>query len=914
MLPCRFCALVPAGAGDVRVRLEAGDGAPFGWFTGGWRAGAANRGCMAELPSGTVTFLFTDLEGSTRLWEEQPDAMRDALARHDAILRTAVESHRGHLVKMTGDGVHAAFTTPRDAVGAAVAAQRALAAEPWGETGPLWVRMGIHTGEAQYRDGDYYGTAVNRAARVMSAAHGGQIVLSQATADLLLDDLSGLDLVDLGEHRLRDLSRAERLYQIAATGLERDFPRLRSLDAFPGNLPQQVTSFVGRVDEIKSVTVAFEEARLVTLTGVGGVGKTRLALQAAADLLPEHSDGGWFCELAVAGDPDAMTQVVASALGIQARPELPLDARIRQALRERRLLLVLDNCEHLLDAASRLASEIMRECPDVRILATSREPLGVDGERVVRVRSLPVPDAAAVARGDESDAMRLFDDRANSVEPHFQLDVQVALIVAEICRRLDGIPLAIELAAARVVSMSPTEILELLDERFRLLTGGRRTAMERHQTLRATTPSPAVPGATRYQLLETMRQYARERLDATGDADQRRRLHAMHYVRVTEERADEILAGSEPGRAEDATRSELHNLRAAMTWALDSDEPSNGDLALRIGVALAGAPPEVRRAAGLIAHADRLLARAATSSPDRRAGILAGMATDALMLHGDPVSAEDLARRALAGGPTSMGALTTAYMTLSMCAGIAGDHERQREILLEGQQATAQAGADSLHRDAFFEILFAACEGRRGDLVAARSHAEEAVRLARDGHFPMRTAQALTILGLLLRADDPDAAERALIEGAEFGREYGGGFLARALITRAELRVVAGDARQAFALLGEALDAWDGDLPAVDAVSAMAAAVSALADSRSPHEAAVLAGALTSGPHSRVLSIFLVDRTAKDLARLIDRLRTALGSDAYDTEAARGAAMSSDEAVRFLRQCVDAALAPRTAD
>jgi hypothetical protein len=568
--------------------------------------------------------------------------------------------------------------------------------------------------------------------------------------------------------------------------------------------------------------------------------------------------------------------------------------------------------------------------------------------------------------------MRLFDDRAKSVEPDFQVDVEVALIVAEICRRLDGIPLAIELAAARVVSMSPTEILELLDERFRLLTGGRRTAMERHQTLRATVDwsyfllqpieravfdrlgvfpgsfdaaaARAVAagddveswdvldaltslvnksmvntvaggtGATRYQLLETMRQYARERLDATGDADQRRRLHAMHYVRVTEERADEILAGSEPGRAEDATRSELHNLRAAMTWALDSDEPSDGDLALRIGVALAGAPPEVRRAAGLIGHADRLLARAATSSPDRRAGILAGMATDALMLHGDPVSAEDLARRALAGGPTSMGALTTAYMTLSMCAGIAGDHERQREILLEGQQATAQAGADSLHRDAFFEILFAACEGRRGDLVAARSHAEEAVRLARDGHFPMRTAQALTILGLLLRADDPDAAERALIEGAEFGRENGGGFLARALITRAELRVVAGDARQAFALLGEALDAWDGDLPAVDAVSAMAAAVSALADSGRPHEAAVLAGALTSGPHSRVLSIFLVDRTAKDLARLIDRLRTALGSDAYDTEAARGAAMSSDEAMRFLRQCIDAALAPRTAD
>jgi len=271
-----------------------------------------------ELPSGTVTFLFTDLEGSTRLWEEHPDAMRDVLAGHDEILRDAIVAHEGHVVKTTGDGFHAVFATAHDALDAAVAAQLGLAAASFAETGPLRVRMGVHTCEAEYRDGDYYGSEVNRAARLMSVAHGEQIVVSAVTAALVRD--GSIELVDLGEHRLPDLTVAERVFQVRAPGLVADFAPLRSLDAFPGNLPLQVTSFVGRGQELAALGKALEASRLVTLVGVGGVGKTRLALQVAADLIARFPDGAWVCELATADDPESMLQVVAGALGVRPRP------------------------------------------------------------------------------------------------------------------------------------------------------------------------------------------------------------------------------------------------------------------------------------------------------------------------------------------------------------------------------------------------------------------------------------------------------------------------------------------------------------------------------------------------------------------------------------------------------------------
>ena len=273
------------------------------------------------MPSGTVTFLFTDIEGSTRLWQDHPEAMKAALARHDVIVRDAIEGHGGHVVKTTGDGFHAAFSTVHDAVDAAIDAQRSLGAEPWDATGPLRVRMGVHTGEVQHRDGDYFGTAVNRAARLMAVAHGGQMLVSDVT-ERLLGDAGGesFELLDLGEHRLRDLAQASRVFQVVAPGLGGEFPRLLSLDAFPGNLPVQLTSFVGRGVELADVGEALDTTRLVTLTGVGGVGKTRLALQVAAELLPRFADGVWLCELAAAGDDDMLPQVIVASLGMQPRP------------------------------------------------------------------------------------------------------------------------------------------------------------------------------------------------------------------------------------------------------------------------------------------------------------------------------------------------------------------------------------------------------------------------------------------------------------------------------------------------------------------------------------------------------------------------------------------------------------------
>jgi predicted ATPase/class 3 adenylate cyclase len=921
---------------------------------------------MAGLPTGTVTFLFTDLEGSTRLWEEHPEAMRDALGRHDAILREAVESHRGAVVSEMGDGMAAAFASAGDAVVAGLDAQLGLGACEWGETGPLRARMGLHAGAAELRpDGQYVNQPLNRCARLMAIANGGQVVVSETVESLVRGALPPeVGLLDLGEHRLRDLARPIGVFQVTHPQLGRDFPPLRSLDGLPGNLPAQVTSFVGRVDEIAAVAEALREARLVTLTGVGGVGKTRLAIQAAAEVLPAYPDGAWLCELAAAGDPDAMVQVVAASLGVQSYPGVPLDMRVREFLRDRRVLVLLDNCEHLLDAMSRLAEGVMRECPEVRILATSREPLDIGGERVVRVRSLPMRDPVTGGdEGDGGDAVRLFVERASSAEPDFGVDDTNARIVGDICRRMDGIPLAIELAAARVVAMSPAEILGLLDERFRLLTGGRRTAVERHQTLRATvdwsysllSPTEQIvfarlgvfpasfdaaaaravasgegievwdaldaltglvkksmvttraggSGATRYQLLETMRQYARERLDESGDADRCRRAHAAHYEGLVEEHSQAMLTGQQLLQMRGALRLELDNLRAAVTWALDSDAPGDGDVALRIAAALAGLGPMDRRTAGLIAHADQLLARAEDSSADLRAGILAGMATDALWGRGDPVAAEDFARRAIADGPTHVGAAAMAYATLSFCAAIAGDFERQLEILADGQRAVAELGSGTAHDRAFFETHIALTEARRGDTNAARTHAAEAVRLAREARFPFRLAQTLNLWANLARDDDPDAAEAALAEAAHLASEaLPTEVRGRTFLLRAQLRAQRGDARGAVALLQQALVVFGTDIPAVFMATINHRAAKILADVDEARTAAVLTGAATAGPHA-LLTNLLEPRAPEELNQTIQHLRTTLGDDVYDTDATRGAAMSSDHILRFLRDTVD---------
>jgi predicted ATPase len=558
-----------------------------------------------------VTFLFTDVEGSTRRWEADAQAMRAALAAHDEVLRAVIEVHGGWLFKHTGDGVCAAFASPRSAVDAAVAAQREL---------ELPVRMGVATGEAELRDGDYFGTVLNRAARVMAAGHGGQILLAESTASLL----SGVDLLDLGPRRLRDVPTPVGVFQVRAAGLRTEFPALQALDASPGNLRAATTSFIGRDSETSEVQAAVKAHRLVTLTGVGGVGKTRLALEVAGWLVDKFPDGVWFFELAEVTDPAAVPDAVAAVLGITQQPGKTVAASVAAALEGRVRLLVLDNCEHVLDAAADLIEAILAASATTKIVATSREGLGIADEQLWPVPSLDV------GAGIDSAAVSLFVERARSVAPRFSLtEADEAGAVVEICRRLDGIPLAIELAASRMAAMTAGEVRDRLDQRLRLLVGSRR-ALERHHTLRhavawsyelldepekalldrcsvfaggfdlqsvcAVAGFPDAPddfatldlldalvrksllvatrtaGRTRYSMLETIRQFAEEQLVARGEASEIRAAHSRYFAG----READIMARWDSPRQRDAYdwfTLELANLRTAFRWAAD-----HGDL------------------------------------------------------------------------------------------------------------------------------------------------------------------------------------------------------------------------------------------------------------------------------------------------------------------------------------------------
>ena len=562
-----------------------------------------------------MTFLFTDVEGSTRRWEADADAMRVALAAHDEVLRSAIETYGGFMFKHTGDGICAAFNSPKSAVDAAVAAQHAL---------ELPVRMGIATGEAELRDGDYFGAVLNRAARVMAAGHGEQILLAESTAGLL----SGVDLLDLGPRRLRDLPTPVGVFQVRAAGLRTEFPALRALDASPGNLRAATTSFIGRESEVAELQAAVKAHRLVTLTGVGGVGKTRLALEVAARRADEFPDGVWFFELAAVTDPAAVPDAVAAVLGITQQPGKSVAESVAAALEGRVRLLVIDNCEHVVDSVADLVEAILAASATVTILATSREGLGVSEEQLWRVPSLDVQS------GTESAAVNLFLDRAHSVVSDFSLaQPGEADAVVEICRRLDGIPLAIELAASRMASMTAHEVRDRLDQRFRLLVGSRR-GLSRHQTLRHAVAwsydhlddaekvllercsvfaggfdlqsacavmgseddfatldlldalvrksllvADRSSGRTRFSMLETIRQFAEEQLVAGGAATEIRAAHSRYFAG---READIMALWDSPRQrqAYDWFTVELANLRTAFRWAAD-----HGDLDVAVPIA-----------------------------------------------------------------------------------------------------------------------------------------------------------------------------------------------------------------------------------------------------------------------------------------------------------------------------------------
>ncbi|MGH3033658.1 MAG: ATP-binding protein [Gaiellaceae bacterium] len=407
---------------------------------------------MSELPRGTVTLLFTDIEGSTRLLERLGDRYAETLADHRRLLRAAFEEGGGREVDTEGDAFFVAFARAKDAVAAAVAAQRALASHPWSDAQEVRVRMGIHTGEPTVTAEGYVGGDVHRGARICSAGHGGQVLVSQTTRDLLGDESpEGTALRDLGDHRLKDLTKPQRLFQLVIPELPSDFPPLKTLEHFRHNLPIQLTSFVGREREIAQVKPLLTTTRLLTLTGVGGTGKTRLSLQVAAEVLESFPDGVWFVELAPLSDPGLVPQAVAAVLGLREEPGRTLTHTLADYLAPQTLLLLLDNCEHLIEACAQLAESLLHASAALRILATSREALGIAGETVWSVPSLSLPNRdgrAATKTLSASEAVRLFLDRAAAAEPAFGLTAENATAVAEVCRRLDGLPLALELAAA----------------------------------------------------------------------------------------------------------------------------------------------------------------------------------------------------------------------------------------------------------------------------------------------------------------------------------------------------------------------------------------------------------------------------------------------------------------------------------
>jgi predicted ATPase/class 3 adenylate cyclase len=848
--------------------------------------------------SPSPTFLFTDIEGSTSLWEEHPEAMGRALLQHDDLLRACIESHGGRVFKTMGDAFCAAFTEARGAVEAVLASQGwlpALALETVDGSRPLRVRMALHTGVAEERDGDYFGQPLNRLARLLAIGHGGQVLLSLAAAELVQGNLPcGVSLTELGEHRLKDLGRPETVFQLCHPGLPAEFPPLRSLDSpdLQHNLPQQLTSFVGRGKELAEVKALLDRTRLLTLTGAGGCGKTRLALQSAAGMLEDSGDAGnrlsgcWLVELAPLSEPSLVPQTVASALGLKEEPGRPVLQTLTEHLKSKHLLLILDNCEHLLESCAQVADAVLRGCPGVLVLATSREGLGISGETLYRVPSLSLPDRAQ-PHSPESlsrcEAARLFIERAAQVRTGFSVTDQNAPALASVCSRLDGIPLAIELAAARVRSLSVEEINGKLDQRFRLLTGGSRTALPRQQTLRSlidwsydllgdaekalirrlsvfaggwtleaaeatcsddergtatderaqTVQRPASrplsmdvdrdvvldlltslcdknllvaeqqEGATRYRLLETVRQYARERLLESGEGDVWRRRHLECFLALAEE-AEPHLAGADQAAWLERLEREHDNLRAALEWSAEAPDGAAS------GLRLAGLLWRFWDVRGHLAEGrDRLsraLAQDRGADPSVRAGALNGAGVLA-QSQGDYPAArgpleESLAiRRELVDRP----GMASSLNNLGIVGYEQGDYPRARS-LHEASLAIRRELGDRLGIALSLGNLGnVACA--QADYPGARALYEESLAIMREQGHRRGVAILLNNLGNAAyeRGDYP-AARALLEESLGIMRELGDGWvIAYSLGSLGEVAREQGDYAASRALHQESL-------------------------------------------------------------------------------------------------------------
>jgi predicted ATPase len=865
-----------------------------------------------------VTFLFTDVEGSTRRWEADAEGMRKALAAHDEVLRGAIEGHGGWLFKHTGDGACAAFASPRSAVDAAVAAQLQL---------ELPVRMGLATGEAELRGGDYFGAVLNRAARVMAAGHGGQILLAESTAGLL----SGVDLVDLGPRRLRDLPTAVGVFQVRAAGLQADFPALRAVDTSPGNLQPAVTSFIGRESEVAELHAAVKAHRLVTLTGVGGVGKTRLALEVGAQLADEFPDGVWFFELAAVADPDAVPDAVASVLGIIQQPGKNVSESVASALEGRSRLLVFDNCEHVVDSVADLVEAILAQSATVTILATSRE-----GMRVAEEQLWPVP-SLDVGAGIDSAAVSLLVERAQAVSPRFSVTAaDEAAAVVEICRRLDGIPLAIELAASRMASMTAVEVGDRLDQRFRLLVGSRR-GLERHHTLRHAVAwsydllddtekalldrcsvfaggfdlesacavadsgddfatldlldalvrksliiADRSTGRTRFSMLETIRQFAEEQLIASGQATETRAAHARHFAG----RETDILALWDSPRQREAYdwfAAELANLRTAFRWAAEQGDldiaATIATYAAFLGIWVDNYEP--------IAWAEELIEPARAVDHPRLAAlyVMASACWNAGRIEA-AVGYSDAAQRVIASGRYEVpfgieGVLGAAYLTIG-----------QPERCVEWCRTQLARGRDTHRITRACLTIALAMTGSGKDARAAANGLIDATP------NPFVLSFALWAHGYALRDADPAGALDGLRRGLVIAQDSGNRFIETLLVGQlSRLEAKHGDPLAALDHVTLAIRNYHDAGNAL--IRAPLAILAAFFDRLGRYEPAATIAGFAVSPMTAALE--------PELSTAIAHLREVLDYEAYESLARKGETMTTAAIAAYAYDQIDQA-------
>ena len=821
---------------------------------------------MADLPTGTVTFLFTDIEGSTKLWEKSPRGMQVALTRHDALLWETIEGHGGFVFKTVGDAFCAVFPTPLGAIEAALAAQRGLFSEAWGEeVGAIRTRMALHTGTTHERDGDYFGPPVNRVARLLSAGHGGQILLSSSTQELVRDQLpADTHLRYLGEKRLKDLSRPERIFQLTAPALPSEFPPLKTLESHTTNLPLQTTPLIGREREVEAVCglLRSSETRLLTLLGPGGTGKTRIGLQVAAELADGFEDGVFFVPIAAITDPALVAPTIARILGLSEGAQTP-EELLEGYLRDRQTLLLLDNLEQVIEAAP-VVERLLSGAANLKILATSRIPLGLYGEYEFPVPPLSLPDPDSLPLLEhltEYEAVRLFVERARAVKPDFVLTEENGPTVVEICERLDGLPLAIELAAARIKLLPPRVLLDRLGNRLKILTGGPRNLPERQRTLRnaiewsyglldegekllfgrlgvfsggatleaieavcdarGDLPTDVFDGASslldksllgqeeravgepRFVMLETIHEFANAMLEESGEEEAVRRAHAEYFLALAEE-AEPMLWGAEDAAWLDRLEQEHDNMRAALSWAIEHEETT---LALRVGGALRwfwymeGYYGEGRR------WLEAALGKDWGAAAEARARALEGV--------GWLASSQGDLDRAQAAANEGLKLSTEARLdkvvvadfqnVLGDAARHRGDYERATE-LLEKSLALHRAGNDT--RGVAWSLGdLANVSSDRGSYERARALYEEGLVLSRElGGAELLGAFLISLGDEYLLEGDPERATELNEEAAELYRGRGRkGVLQVALNNLGWSALIRGDHRKAEALHEECL-------------------------------------------------------------------------------------------------------------